>query len=109
MKIALQIGLIPGESAADKISWAADHGVDGIEITAWNYKLDQITQAKKDFENSKVPVVSICGNPSFDFLDPDPKKRRVSIDESKKYLELAGHFRAVGQIVPPIFGGPRIN
>ncbi|HYF48760.1 MAG TPA: sugar phosphate isomerase/epimerase family protein [Planctomycetota bacterium] len=109
MKIALQLGLLPGESVADKISWAADHGVEGIEISAWNYGVDQIPQALKDFENSKVPVVSICGNPSFDFLDPDPKKRRVSIDQSKKYLELAGKFRAVGQIVPPIFGPPRIN
>ncbi len=109
MKIALQLGLLPGESVADKIGWAADHGVEGIEISAWNYKVDQIPQAKKDFEKSSVPVVSICGNPSFDFLDPDPKKRRNSIDESKKYLELAGHFRAVGQIVPPIFGAPRIN
>jgi len=109
MKIALQLGLLPGEKVAEKVKWAADHGVEGIEISTWNYGVDQIPQALKDFENSKVPVVSICGNPSFDFLDPDPKKRRVSIDQSKQYLELAGKFGAVGQIVPPIFGPPRIN
>ena len=109
MKIALQLGLIPGKDLKDKLAWAKDQRVKGIEISAWNYKVDQIPQALADFENSPVPVVSICGNPSFDFLDPDPKKRRASIDESKKYLELAGKFGAVGQIVPPIFGPPRLN
>lgn len=109
MKIALQLGLIPGNNVKEKVKWAKDHDVEGIEISAWNYKVDQIPQALKDFENSAVPVSSICGNASFDFLDPDPKKRRASMDESKKYLELAGKLGAVGQIVPPIFGPPRIN
>ncbi|MCW8132152.1 MAG: sugar phosphate isomerase/epimerase [Planctomycetota bacterium] len=109
MKIALQLGLIPGTAVSEKVKWCKDHAVDGIEISAWNYKVDQIPQALKDFENTEVPVVSICGNASFDFLDPDPKKRRASMDESKKYLELAGKLGAVGQIVPPIFGPPRIN
>lgn len=108
MKIALQLGLIPGRTVADKIKWAADHGVDGIEISAGNYPLDRIDDALRDFENSPVPVVSICGNTSFDFLDPDRNKRRASMNASKEYLRLAGQLGAVGQIVPPIFGPPRI-
>jgi len=109
MKIALQLGLLPGKNVKEKQKWAADHKVEGIEISAWDYRPDGIPQALKDFENSPVPVVSVCGNASFDFLDPDPKKRRASIEESKKYLDLCGKFGAVGQIVPPIFGPPRIN
>ena len=109
MKLALQLGLIPGSNISDKQKWAADNGVEGIEISAWDYRPERIDQAKKDFENAPVPVVSICGNSSFDFLDPDPDKRRNSVDESKGYLALAGALGAVGQIVPPIFGGPRIN
>jgi sugar phosphate isomerase/epimerase len=109
MKLALQLGLIPGSSLGDKQKWAADNGVEGIEISAGSYRPEQHDQALKDFENSPVPVVSICGNPSFDFLDPDPAKRRKSMDECKSTLSLAGRLGAVGQIVPPIFGGPRIN
>ncbi len=109
MKLALQLGLIPGNSVQDKQKWAADNGVEGIEISAWDYRPERVDQAKRDFENTPVPVVSICGNPSFDFLDPDPGKRRKSMDECKQYLALAGELGAVGQIVPPIFGGPRIN
>jgi sugar phosphate isomerase/epimerase len=108
MKIAVQLGLIPGKTVQDKQAWAADHGVDGIEISAWDYPVDRIDQARRDFANTPVPVSSICGNASFDFLDPDPRKRRASIDQCKQYLALAGELRATGQIVPPIFGGPRI-
>src|SRR5437763_13139272 len=94
--LALQLGLIPGSSLADKQKWAADHGVEGIEISAWDYRPERIDQAVKDFGGSPVPVVSICGNSSFDFLDPDPAKRRKSVDECKGYLALAGRLGAVG-------------
>ncbi len=109
MKLSLQTGLIPGKSLQDKLKWAADHGVDGVEISAWEYRPERFDDARRDFENSPLPVSSICGNASFDFLDPDPAKRRKSMDECKQYLGLAGSLGAVGQIVPPIFGGPRIN
>jgi sugar phosphate isomerase/epimerase len=108
MKIAVQLGLIPGASVADKQKWALDNAVDGIEISAWDYPVDKIDQARRDFADSRVPVSSICGNSSFDFLDPEPRKRRASVDQCKQYLKLAGELRAVGQIVPPIFGGPRL-
>jgi sugar phosphate isomerase/epimerase len=108
MKIAVQLGLIPAKSVEDKQKWALDNGVDGIEISAWDYPVDKIDQARRDFASTRVPVSSICGNASFDFLDPDPRKRRASIDQCKQYLKLAGEFKAAGQIVPPIFGGPRL-
>lgn len=108
MKIAVQLGLLPGSTVADKQRWAADHGVEGIEISAWGYKPDQLDQARREFENSPVPISTVCGNPSFDFLDPDPAKRRASMDQCKAYLRFCGEVGAVGQIVPPIFGPPRI-
>lgn len=108
MKIAVQLGLLPGKTVDDKKRWAADNGVEGIEISAWDYPPDRLDQARRDFATTPVPVSSICGNASFDFLDPDPRKRRASIDQSKQYLALAGELGATGQIVPPIFGGPRI-
>ncbi|MBT7164867.1 MAG: sugar phosphate isomerase/epimerase [Victivallales bacterium] len=108
MKIALQLGLTPGKTVQDKQKWAADHGVDGIEITRGNYALDKLDQAREDFADSPVPAVSFCGNPTFDFLDPDPKKRRESINQSTTILKFCGSMGMVGQVVAPIFGGPRI-
>lgn len=108
MKIALQVGLIPKSSIEDKQRWAADHGVEGLEIGARDCLADRADETLRAYENSPVPVVSICGNPSFDFLDPSKDKRRNSIEESKQVLSLAGKLGAVGQIVPPIFGPPRL-
>ena len=108
MKIGLQLRLIPGSTVGDKLRWAADHGVEGIEINARDYDPADLSEARRTFEKSPVPVVSICGNTSFDFLDPDPAKRRASVEASKAFLKLAGDLGAVGQIVPPIFGPPRI-
>jgi sugar phosphate isomerase/epimerase len=111
MKIAVQLGLLPGDNAAGKAKWAHDHGVQGIELGVWGGGL---TKMRRDAEeiNGLVPISSICGNsdpddePSFDFLHPDLKKRRASIDGSAAILKFCGEVGAAGQIVPPIFGGP---
>src|SRR5579872_6885111 len=111
MKVALQLGLIPAESIPDKARWAKDHGVEGIELgTALPDKL----RATADEINGVLPITSVCGNSdpqngwSFDFLDPAPAKRRRSIEGSKAILAFCGEVGATGQIVPPIFGGPRV-
>ena len=108
MKIALQIGLIPGGTIADKQRWAADHGVEGLEISSRDCTTENADATLRAYENSPVPVSTICGNPSIDFLDPSPEMRRKSRDESKQCLSIAGKLGAVGQILVPIFGKPRL-
>ncbi len=110
MKLSVQLGLLPGNSTADKAKWAKDHGAEAIELGVWG----GVDAMKKDAEdiNGVVPISSVCGNMDidggrgFNFLDPDPAKRRGSIEGSKKILEFCGQVGAVGQIVPPIFGPP---
>lgn len=112
LKIAVQLGLLPGDNARDKAKWAADHGVEGIELGAWG-GLDKMRREAEEI-GGLVPISSVCGNAdatgagSFDFLDPDPAKRRASIDGSKGILGFCGEVGARGQIVPPIFGGPKV-
>ena len=92
--------------------WARDAGVDGIELGAWG----GIEQLRRDADicQNILPVTSICGNcdasgaGSFDFLDPDPIKRRKSLDGSLAILKLCGELGAVGQVIPPIFGPARV-
>lgn len=111
MKLALQLRLIPLEKTIDQVKWAKDHGVEGIELgTAQPDALRKTTAEMKGV----LPVVSVCGNCSidapwsFDFLDPDPAKRKKSMDGSKATLEFCGEVGATGQIVPPIFGPCRM-
>jgi sugar phosphate isomerase/epimerase len=112
MKIVLQMGLLPGETTADKAQWAKDHGAEGLELSAFGGLEPMKRQA--DEINGLLPITSICGNAapdgnfSFDFLDPDISLRRASIDGSKAILDFCGQIGAVGQIVPPIFGEPKV-
>jgi sugar phosphate isomerase/epimerase len=111
LKIALQLGLIPGETTGDKARWAADHGVEGLELSAFSGGAESMKRIA-DEVNGRVPICSVCGNATldggrgFDFLHPDEEKRRASIEGSKAFLEFCGEVGAVGQIVPPIFGPP---
>ena len=112
MKIVLQLGLIPGDSTQEKVMWARDAGVDGIELGAWG-GIEQL-RWDADICQNILPVTSICGNcdasgaGSFDFLDSDPIKRRKSLDGSVAILKLCGELGAVGQVIPPIFGPARL-
>ena len=112
MKIVLQLGLIPGGSTQEKVMWARDAGVDGIELGAWGGI--ELLRRDADICQNILPVTSICGNcdasgaGSFDFLDPDPIKRRKSLDGSVAILKLCGELGAVGQVIPPIFGPARV-
>jgi sugar phosphate isomerase/epimerase len=110
MKLALQLRLIPQESTHDKVKWAKDHGAEGIELGAGT--IDAMVKEADDLRGV-LPVTTVCGNTvdgkwTFDFLDPDIAKRRACLDGSKAILKFCGKVGAVGQIVPPIFGPPRV-
>ncbi len=113
MKIAVQLGLLPGNTNLEKAKWARDHGVEGIELGVWGGGLPKMRRDAEEI-NGLVPISSVCGNAdaegntSFEFLSPDPKKRRASIDGAKAILEFCGEVGAAGQIVPPIFGAPQV-
>lgn len=108
MKIALQEGLLPGKTMNEKLDFADSLKIEGLEVSGWSKPYERIKELEMALKGRHIKIVSVCGQTTFDFLDPDPKKREASIEESKRNLEVAAHFGAVGQIIPPIFGGPRI-
>ncbi len=63
---------------------------------------------ERELKGRAICISSVCGQAHFDWLDPDPEKRAVSLEETRRILEFCGHFGAAGQIVPPIFGPPRL-
>jgi sugar phosphate isomerase/epimerase len=113
MKIAVQLGLLPGDTTRDKAQWAQDHGVEGIELSVWGGGLPKMRR-EADEIGARVPVSSVCGNcdvennRSFDFLDPDLALRRKSIEGSLAVLKFCSEVGAVGQVVPPIFGAAKV-
>ena len=108
MKIALQEGLLPGESLAEKLDFAESLAIEGLEVSGGTRLYDHVEKYEKALAGRSIKIASICGQETFDWLDPDPRKRANSLAETRRQLEACGHFQAVGQIVPPIFGPPRI-
>lgn len=112
MIISVQLGLLPGDHPQDQARWGRDHGAEAIELSAWG-GVDKLRR-EADAIAGILPISSVCGNcdrdgnGSFDFLDPDPAKRRRSMDGCREILKFCGEVGAAGQIVPPIFGGPRV-
>ncbi len=108
MKIALQEGLLPGESLAEKLDFAESLAVEGLEVSGGSRLYDHVEQYEQALAGRSIEIASICGQETFDWLDPDPRKRTNSLAETRRQLAACGHFQAAGQIVPPIFGPPRI-
>lgn len=109
MKISLQEGLLPGESMTEKLDFAESIGIEGLEVSGWSKPFERVTELENVLRGRQIKMSSVCGQTTFDFLDPDPNKRKFSVEESKKNLDVSAHFGAAGQIVPPIFGPPRIS
>ncbi len=108
MKISIQENLLPGETLDEKLDCAEALQIEGVEVQGRSRLYARIDEYEAAFRNRTVRISSVCGQSTFDWLDPDPTKRQASIDESKHNLEACGYFGAVGQIVPPIFGPPRL-
>ena len=108
MKIALQEGLLPGDSLAEKLDCAEELQIEGLEVGGRSRLYDHIETYENALSGRAIKIVSICGQETFDWLDPDPHKRNASLAETRRQLDACGHFQAVEQIVPPIFGPSRI-
>ena len=107
MKIALQEGLLPGNNLNEKLDFAEALEIEGLEISGRG-TTKRIKELEIALQNRNIRLVSLCGQTTFDFLDPDIDKRNHSIAEAKENLAVCGHFGAIGLILPPIFGPPRI-
>ena len=107
MKIALQEGLLPGGTLHEKLDFAESLNVEGLEISGRGpaRRIDELESALR---NRGIRLGLLGGQGPFGFLGSGIDKRNHSIAEAKENLRVCGHFGAVGLILPPIFGPPRL-
>lgn len=108
MKIALQENLLPGATLTEKLDLAEELQIEGLEVEGRSKLYDQIEVYEQALAGRRIKISSVCGQITFDWLDPDRAKREASLAETRRNLSVCGHFGAAGQIVPPIFGPPRL-
>lgn len=108
MKLASQEGLAPGKELAEKLDNLAAYGYQGIEF--WGGGLENRQDAiARAIENHSVKPSTICAGYPGCLLDGDRAEREKAINGVKTLLKVAANIGAVGLIVVPIFGGPRIS
>jgi sugar phosphate isomerase/epimerase len=107
MKLAVQDGLLPGRSLAEKLDNAAKYGFDGVELGG-GWLLDRAEEVRRAFDGHPVRFSSICSGYRGCLLDPVKAEREKAVADMEKLLQLGGELGAKGLIFVPIFGGPRI-
>ena len=107
MKLAVQEGLLPGETFAQKLEYAEKLGFEGVEVSGRGL-FDRVNEIKEALTTSKVKVSSICAGYSGCLLSPNKEERERAIRDIENLLKIASEIGAVGLIVVPIFGSPQL-
>jgi len=107
MKIASQLYLVPGKTIKEQIDNLEQWGYDGVEVHGRDFPeiVDELKQAVAD---SSVKVCTVCSGYGGCALDPDPAERETMVRDSKEILSIAADLGAIGMIMAPIFGPPRL-
>ncbi len=107
MKLACQEGLVPGNSLAERLERLQAWGFEGIEFWGGGLK-ERLPEVQSALKNSPVRASTVCAGFRGSLLDADPRERERACHDIKELLYVAADIGAVGLIVVPIFGAPRI-
>jgi sugar phosphate isomerase/epimerase len=113
MKLACQADLTGQTEVLAQFTLVQKWSFAGVELTPWKYlegdrakyALSLEEDVKTAMDKTGLPVTTICGGLHFDFLNPDPAKRRADFNRLSLILRLAGRIGATGVIMVPIFNG----
>ncbi len=107
MRLAVQEGLLPGRSLAERLVAAEELGFEGVEL--WGRGLlDRLSEVRDAFSTVRVGVSTICSGYRGDLLSPERGERELAMCDIARLLEAAAELGAVGVIVVPTFGGPKL-
>jgi sugar phosphate isomerase/epimerase len=108
MKLSSQEKMVPGAELGEKLDNLAEYGYEGVEFggRGLEERQDEIVKAT---ENHPVKASTICAGYPGCLLDSDPEQRELAISGIRSLLKVGAEIGAVGLIMVPIFGAPRIS
>jgi len=107
LKIAVQENLVPAEGFGEKLRVAEELGFEGVEI--WGRNLEERLDVLKDaVSTSKIPISTICAGYKGDLLGVSKDERMAAVKDIKFKLTAAAELGAVGLVVVPTFGKPKL-
>ena len=111
MKIGCQEGLLPGKNIEERFLKGKELGFEGIEVWGRSFLEDPklVDEYIKISQKTKVKISTICAGYRKFLLDSSPEERNSSMEDIKNLLKIGRKFEAIGLILVPIFGGPKIS
>jgi sugar phosphate isomerase/epimerase len=107
VKLAIQENLLPGRTLAEKLAAAERLGFEGVEF--WGHGIRaRMKEIKDALSTVRVKVSTICSGYRGDLLSPSREERETAVRDIGDLLAAAAELGAVGVIVVPTFGGPKL-
>lgn len=107
MKLSCQENLVRGSSLKEKVEKLESFGFEGVELWGNNLR-ERLNEVKLAFKDKDIKVSTICSGYSGCLLDPNKEERDRAIKDIKELLSLCAELQAVGLVVVPIFGPPKL-
>jgi len=102
VKLAVQEGLLPGASFAEKAARAEDLGFKGIEV--WGTQLGaRMDELRAGLKGTGLRISTICAGYPGALVTSDPQVRKACREGIMELLRAAAGLGAVGLIVVPVF------
>jgi len=107
VKLSVQENLLPGGPLAERLAAAERLGFDGVEF--WGHDIERrLPELKQALSTVRVKASTICSGYGGDLLGASWEERRRAVEDIKVRLRAAAELGAVGVIVVPTFGGPKL-
>jgi len=104
---SIQENLLPGDNLEKKFDNARKLGFDAVEI--WGHNIEKrVNEVKSVKDSIGIKISTICSGYPGDLLSLDRSAREQAIKGIKIRLSMAAELDAVGVIVVPTFGGPKL-
>jgi len=107
MKLACQEGMVPGNTLEEKLENLGRYGYDAIEFGGRGLP-ERVQAISEALSESAVKASTVCGGFGGCLLDPAKAERDRAVADIKALLSAAADIGAVGVIVVPVFGPPRL-
>ncbi|MFP3220104.1 MAG: sugar phosphate isomerase/epimerase [Candidatus Marsarchaeota archaeon] len=107
MKFSVRDNMLAGMKLEDKISTLEQLGYDGIELVGKEELGDKVAKAKELIGSYRIKVSTLSGYRG-DLLSPVPSERELALKDLEERLKWSSELGAVGLIVVPTFGGPKL-
>lgn len=107
MKLAIQENLLKGDSLAERLALAERLGFEGVEF--WGTGLrERLAEVEQALSVTRIKASTVCSGYRGDLLSASREERALAIRDIEALLEVAAKLGAVGLIVVPTFGGPKL-